>query len=175
MRPRDGVRQCRRRILPALVVLLACAAPRAHAQSTTLSVSGAPSVATPSITDYTNGYICAGPVSWTATAGTGKNQGKRTDSVFVRLDTSTPMPATVGGAKALADFQFNTSTSGCNATSGWVAVPPLTSTPAPVGGSVNYNTSFSGTVYFRLVLDWTRDRGGATYKLPPVDFLLNHP
>lgn len=172
MRPRGRGRSGRRRILPALIALLACAAPAARAQSTTLAItSGAITAATPTITDYTNGYVCAGSVTWTATP-IGK---KRSDTVFVRLTTSVPMPATVGGAKALADFEYNTSASGCAATTGWSPVPLLTATPAPVGGIFNSNAIFRGTTWFRLRLDWTKDLGGATYTLPAVDFLLNHP
>lgn len=170
MCPRGRGYSGRRRILPALIVLLACAAPAARAQSTILTISGAPVAATPTIADYQAGSVCAGSVQWTAAVSKG---GKRTDSVFVRLDSSAAMPATVGSPKALADFQYNTNAAGCAAASGWSAIPPRTAAPALLGVGVQYTTSFSGTVYFRLLLSWTADRGGATYTLPPVDFFVN--
>ena len=170
MGPRGRGRSGRRRILLALAVLVACAAPAAHAQQTTLTLTGAPTANTPTISDYTNGYICAGSVQWTAAVFKG---GKRTDSVFVRLDSSAAMPATAGSPKALSDFQYNTNAAGCSAASGWSAVPPRSSAPALLGFATQYNSSFSGTVYFRLLLSWTKDLGGATYTLPPVDFFVN--
>lgn len=172
MRPSGRGLQGRRRILPALLVLLACAAPAAGAQSSTLTISGAPSAPTPTIADYTAGYVCAGSVSWTAAKNLGNN---RTDTVFVRIASTTPMPSTVAGVtKALVDFEYNTSASGCAATTGWAAVPTAPSV-AMLGSGTYKNTPITGTVWFRLLLDWTKDRGGATFTLPPLDFLLNRP
>lgn len=162
--------QGRRRILPALLVLFACVAPAARAQSSILTISGAPSAATPTIADYTAGYVCAGSVTWTASRSAGNN---RTDTVFVRLSTSAAMTSTVAGVtKALSDFQYNTSGTGCAATTGWTAVPAYP-TLVMLGSGTYKTTPITGTVYFRLLLDWTKDRGGATFTLPSLDFFLN--
>jgi hypothetical protein len=150
--------------------LLACAAPAAHAQSTILTISGAPVAATPTIADYQAGYICAGSVTWTTARNTGNN---RTDTVFVRLSSSTAMPSTVAGVtKALSDFQYNTAGTGCGATTGWTAVPAYP-TLAMLGSGTYKSPGITGTIYFRLLLDWTKDRGGATFTLPSLDFFLN--
>lgn len=170
---RHGWPAAGRQILPRFITLWLCAgfALEAHAQSSILTVSGAPAAATPGIADYTAGYICAGSVNWSASRSGGNN---RTDTVFVRIASLTAMPSTVAGVtKALADFQYNTSALGCAASTGWVAVPTQGSAPAALGFGTYKLTPITGTVYFRLLLSWTKDRGGATFTLPALRFFLN--
>lgn len=161
-------------VLVLVLVSVAGASRTAAAQVTSLTLSpSALTFATPLIADYTAGYVCAGSIRMTLTAD---NQAKRYDTVFVRLTTTAAMPSTVAGVtKALADFQFTTNIAGCSApTASWAAVPTQTSAPALVLMGVKYkNTTVTGTVYFRLVLSWATDRGGATYTLPNVRFFLN--
>lgn len=155
-----------------VLVLVLSVSRAASGQITSLTLSpGALSIATPVIADYTAGYVCAGSVGVTLTA----DAIKRTDTVFIRLTTVVPMPSTVAGVtKALADFQFNTSAVGCTAATGWAAVPAQTSAPAQVLVATRYqSTTATATVYFRLALAWTQDRGGATFTLPNVRFFLN--
>lgn len=170
---RPGWHNAGRQILASVMTLWLCAgfALEAHAQSSILTVSGAPAAATPGISDYTAGYICAGSVNWSASRSAGNN---RTDTVFVRITSLTAMPSTIAGVtKALADFQYNTSALGCAATTGWASVPTQASAPAELGFGTYKNTPITGTVYFRLLLSWTKDRGGATFTLPGLRFFLN--
>ena len=170
---RPGSNAARRKLVPRFITLGLCAgfALEAHAQSSILTISGAPSAATPGIADYTAGYVCAGSVNWSASRSTGN---LRIDTVFVRIASAAAMPSTVIGiTKALADFQFNTSALGCAATTGWAGVPAQGSAPALLGFGTYKNTPISGTVFFRLLLSWTKDRGGATFTLPALRFFLN--
>ena len=156
-----------------VLVLVVTASRTAAAQTTSLTLSpSALSFATPLIADYNAGYVCAGSVGLTLLAGA----TKRTDTVFVRLTTVAAMPSTVAGVtKALADFQYTTDVAGCSAATGlWASVPTQTSAPALLlVGTAYKSTTITGTVYFRLLLSWASDRGGATYPLPGLRFFVN--
>jgi hypothetical protein len=145
----------------------------AHAQRTTLTLSSTTlTFATPTIADFTAGYICAGAITVSGTA----DNTTHTDTLFLRAVTAlTTIPSTVvGETKLLSDFQFNMDAAGCAATSPWTSLPPQTAAPAIAYVTGPYrNTTVSGPVYFRLVLDWASDRGGATYTLPAVRFFVN--
>ena len=170
---RPGWQVAGRQIVAKCITLWLCAgfAIEAHAQSSILTISGAPTAATPAIANYTAGYVCAGSVNWSASRSTGNN---RTDTVFVRIASATAMPSTVVGVtKALTDFEYNTSALGCAATTGWASVPAQGAAPALLGFGTYRLTPISGTVYFRLLLSWTKDRGGATFTLPGLRFFLN--
>jgi hypothetical protein len=153
------------------VLLLVGVAIPSRAQVSSLTISpGTVTFATPTVADYNLGYLCAGTVGYSVTATTNTY---RTDTLFVRA-TATSIPSDVAGVtKVIGDLQFNTSTVGCGATTGWAPVPPSTAAPARVWSARIRNTTVSGSVYFRLLLTWTTDRGGATYTLPDLRFFLN--
>src|SRR5476651_503889 len=164
--------RCRRCAGAVLAPMLSLAAPLC-AQSTTLTVSSTTlTYVSPVVADYTAGFICAGSVTVTATAAA----TSRRDSLFVRLTSAAAIPSNVAGVtKALADYQWNTNAAGCTATTGWAAVPGQTSAPALLGFMTYVNTSFNRQVFFRLLLNWATDRGGATYTLPNLRFFVNRP
>jgi len=163
---------CRRSVCAVLAPLLGVPLPLC-AQTTTLTVSSTTlTYASPAVADYTAGFICAGSVTVTATAAA----TSRRDSLFVRLTSAAAIPSNVAGVtKALSDFQWNTNAAGCAATTGWAAVPGQTSAPALLGFMTYVNASFNRQVFFRLLLNWATDRGGATYTLPNLRFFVNRP
>ena len=154
---------------------LALAAPAARAQKTTLTMSSTTiTFATPTVADYTAGYLCAGVVLFSGTA----DNTTHTDSLFVRAITPlTTLPSTVAGeTKLLSDFQFNIDPAGCGATSTWTSIPAQLSTPALVYVTPPYRSqTLTGPVYFRLLVTWASDLGGATYTLPSLRWFLNRP
>lgn len=170
------------RVLPGIAVsrlvrtaclLTVLAAPRALAQNnqrSDLSVASALSLSTPTIADYNAGYLCIGSVVVTAAINKGASV---TDGIYVRSAattiSSTPVPSY---SIPVSDLQFTTSASGCSAASTWSNVPVATSPPALVYSD---DTPFTVTVYFRLLLSWTTDRGGVTYSIPDLRFWDNLP
>ena len=169
----NRARLARCRAALAALAVAGCLLPhRAAAQTTTLTLSGSTlTAATPAVADYTNGYVCLGTITATATTS-GAAKAQR-DTLFIRLTTALGFPASDGGtAKAASDFVWNTNAAGCAATSGWAAVPISTAVPARVIASTAQN-GFTTIIYFRLALSWTLDRGGITYTLPGVKFYVN--
>ena len=158
-----------------LASALAPRAARAQQPSTTLTVTGAPSVSAPAIADYAAGFICAGSITASLTKVTG---GTFSDAILIRLAQSTAIQSSspTGFTLPLTDFQYSVSTPplGTNCTSGtWVSVPAAGATSATVAAAAT--VPYSKTIYFRLKLAWTTDRGGVTYTLPTVNVYVNSP
>lgn len=158
----------------ALLLLAATSlARRAQAQNvTTLTVTNGlsvPSNASIDSTHYNRGWVCAtGSVSFAAVATTGNKA--HTVTVYMRASG----PITGGTAGKLADFQWNTTA--CSPTvagTGWTS---LTQTDAQVGtGSIKTggpagSDRVTGTIYFRLLLNWSTDAGGNTLAMPSLVF-----
>ena len=158
-----------------LLAGVAFAVPPAMAQQTTFTMSSTTiTFATPTVADYTAGYLCAGAIGFSGAA----DRRPHTDSLFVRATTPlTTLPSTIPGAtKQLSDFQFNIDPAGCGATSTWTSIPPQSSAPALVYVTGKYrNQTITGTVYVRLLVTWASDLGGATYTLPSLRWFLNRP
>jgi len=165
--PRRWISAC----VAALAVTIAPIA--AHAQSTRLSLSPSSlGFATPTLTDYANGYVCAGSVTASLTVVSG---GNRNDALLIRLGQSTAIISSspVGFTKPLADFQYSTASDATCSTGTWTSVPASTGTGATVHASAR--VPYSQIIYFRLKLTWTTDRGGVTYTLPSVAVYINNP
>lgn len=159
--------------IAALLLLGALGVPhRASAQRTDLTLTGTVSLPTGAAidsTEYNAGWVCAtGSIGFTAQAATG---GARTVTVSIRA--SGPIAVSPSGTKALADLQWRLATA-CSATvagTGWTS---LTQTDAAMGSKSIKSTGapagrrLTGTVYFRLLLDWASDLGGNTYTMPPL-------
>jgi hypothetical protein len=164
-----------RGILLVLLVLLVLLPVRANAQRTVLAMSTSTvTFATPTIADFNTGYLCAGMVTFSGTA----DNTTHSDTLFVRAGTPlTTLTSTVAGeTKLLSDYQFNIDPAGCAATSTWTSIPSQLSAPAMVYVTGPYrNQTLAGPVYFRLLVTWASDLGGATYTLPALRWFVNRP
>jgi hypothetical protein len=164
-----------RRLAPVcgLIVVAALAAPRAlAAQSTTLTLtSNLLSFATPTLTDYAAGYVCAGAVTASLAKTSGANHN---DALLIRLGQATPIASTPAGFdKPLADFQYSTDSDPTCSTGTWASVPASNATGATVHASAR--VPYTQIIYFRLKVSWTTDRGGESYALPAVNVYVNAP
>lgn len=138
--------------LAAPLALLGASAP-ARAQSTILTVSGAPiSFAAPTATDLSAGYLDApAPVTFTVDLRTGSAKQQITTTVTLASATTT-----LGPGKPIGDLLWSYSAPGS-----W---QPLGTTPATLGVPTpmlknKVNDTWSGTVYFRMLLRWTDPPG----------------
>lgn len=121
------------------------------AQKTTLTLTNATiTFPAPTATDYINGYVDATGVTLTLDATAG---GTRTATVLIRASS-----ASLGGGKILGDLQWRRSD-----LANWSAI---TTTDVQVEQRVmtknGANDPWSNTIFFRMLLDWTKD-APATY------------
>ncbi|MEA2765165.1 MAG: hypothetical protein QOK07_1569 [Gemmatimonadaceae bacterium] len=122
------------------------------AQKTTITLTNATiTFPAPTATDYINGYVDAATgvfFNLDATAG-----ASRTATVLIRATS-----ASLGGGKVLSDLKWRRSD-----LANWSAI---TSTDAQVEQRVmvknGANGPWSNTIFFRMLLDWTKD-APATY------------
>jgi hypothetical protein len=142
------------------------------AQSTTLTLSSnVLTYASPSVSDYTTGYICAGSVTASLARATAPNHD---DVLLIGLAPGTVIQSTPAGfTKPLSDYQYSTNSDATCSIGTWQAVPASSATSATVHASAR--VPYTQTVYFRLKVTWTTDRGGVTYVLPTVNFYVNSP
>ena len=139
-----------------LLFALAYALPAtAHAQKTTLTMSGYPiAFPAPTATDFINGQITSTTaLLFTVDATTG-SPTQRTTTVSIRC--SAPCPTT--GTKSLSGLQWRRADLG-----NWV---PLTTTDTDVESRVvlkgSTNDPWSNSIYFQFSLGWTTDPPSAT-------------
>jgi hypothetical protein len=131
-----------------LLAMVLFASPVA-AQKTTLTLTNATiTFPTPTATDYINGYVDATGVTLTLDATSGTS---RTATVLIRASS-----ASLGGGKVLGDLQWRRSD-----LANWSAI---TSTDVQVEQRVmtknGANDPWSNTIFFRMLLDWTKDAPG---------------
>lgn len=163
----------------ALLLLGALLLPaRASAQTTALTLTGSvsiPSGAAIDSTDYNAGWVCAtGSVTYTAQATTGNTARV----VTVALRSSGGITVTPGGTKALADLEYRVGTACSPSVAGTGWTPLALSDATIASGSIRANgpaagRRLTGTVYFRLRLNWATDLGGDTYTLPQLIFTVS--
>lgn len=163
----------------ALLLLGAVLLPaRAGAQTTALTIAGSVSVPTGTAIDsiaYSAGWVCAtGSITYTAKATSGNTA--RVVTVFMR--SSGGITVTPSGTKALADLEYRAGTA-CSATVAGAGWTPLGLADASIAsGSIKANgptagRQLTGTLYFRLRLNWASDLGGSTYTLPQLIFTVS--
>jgi hypothetical protein len=140
-------------ITGATLVALAAVASPVVAQKTDLTLSGGTiTFPAPTATDYINGFVnSTSGVTYTLNATNG-NQS-HTTTVLIRATS-----ANLGSGKSLGDLQWRRSD-----LSGWNSIA---TTDAQVEQKVmirsTLNDPWSNTIFFRMVLDWTKD-APATY------------
>ena len=155
---KSGQSRTRRRSYTAgrlsVVLALVFLAPRASAQSTTLTLTG--NVITfpaPTATDYVNGYVySASGVTFTVDATS--DAGQPTMTTVAIKSTS----ANLGNAKVLADFQWRRSDLAT-----WNSIT-LTNVNVEARSQTynGLNDPWSNSIFFRMKLSWTTD-SPATY------------
>lgn len=133
------------------MALLLLSSPLA-AQKTKLTLSGATLLfPAPTATDFINGYVnSGGGVTYTVNAITGTS---RTTTISIRSAS-----ADLGGGKAIGDLQWRRSDLAT-----WNSI---TLTDAQVEQKIQIhnalNDPWSNTIFFRMILSWTKD-APATY------------
>jgi hypothetical protein len=146
-----------------LLALVLFASPLAG-QKTTLTLANATvTFPAPTATDYVNGYVDAATgVTFTLNATAGAS---RTTTILVRATS-----ASLGGGKVLGDLQWRRSD--------LVTWNGVTTTDVQVEQRVmvknGVNDPWGNTVFFRMLLDWTKDAPG-TYSANYVITLTQTP
>jgi hypothetical protein len=133
------------------VAALVLSASSLAAQKTTLTLtSAAITFPAPTATDYINGFVDAGGVTFTLNSGNGV---QRTTTISIRSTS-----ASLGGGKVIGDLQWRRSDLAT-----W---NPITLTDAQVEQRIvinkGLNDPWSNTIFFRMNLSWTTD-APATY------------
>jgi len=138
-------------IIAALVPLaLGAIGGTARAQNTELTVTGAVlTFPAPTANDFLTGYLLyPTPVSFTVNAKTGPPRVDRIATVSVRATA-----ATLGGGKPSSDIEWSALPAGP-----WLPLSTLFAAVASRPMQKNrLNDPWSGTIYFRLRLDWSMD------------------
>ena len=139
----------------AVLLALVLSASPVAAQKTTLTLTNATVTFTvPTAADYVNGYVDAATgVTFTLNATSGPPGGSRTTTILIQATS-----ASLGGGKIIGDLEWRRSDLATwnTITAGNVQVEQRV---VIRGGS---NDPWSNTIFFRMLLDWTKD-APATY------------